>query len=39
MKRVITLFGYVGLVERGFCFIRADVQTWSYMLLFKFSAY
>jgi len=27
-----------GLVQHGFCVRRADVQTWSFVLLFKFSA-
>jgi len=25
-------------LEHGFCVRRADVQTWSFVLLFKFSA-
>jgi hypothetical protein len=28
----------VGLVQHGFCVRRGAVQTWSFMLLFKFSA-
>ena len=27
-----------GLVQHGFCVRRGDVQTWGFMLLFKFSA-